>query len=65
VFAISAEVCGAAFQVAPISVKHKALCVSCSWQDSIVDVELAEAIVADLERWLRFLGTSCVSSTRT
>jgi hypothetical protein len=56
VFAISAEVCGAAFQVSPISVKGKALCVSCSWQNCVVDVKIAEAIVVDLERWLRFLG---------
>jgi hypothetical protein len=62
VFAISAEVGGAAFQVAPISVKDKALCVSCSWQDCIVDVKLAEALVADLERWLRFLGSSSSGS---
>ncbi|KAI1125454.1 hypothetical protein F5Y10DRAFT_247023 [Nemania abortiva] len=58
VFAISTEVCGAAFQVSPISVKDGALCVSCSWQDCVVDLRLAEAIVADLERWLRFLGKS-------
>ncbi|KAI0186241.1 hypothetical protein EV127DRAFT_175282 [Xylaria flabelliformis] len=56
VFAISAEVCGAAFQVSPISVKNGALCVSCGWQECVVDGELGEAIVADLERWLRFLG---------
>lgn len=58
VFAISTEVCGAAFQVSPISVRDGALCVSCSWQDCVVDVKLGEAIVADLERWLRFLGRS-------
>ncbi|KAI1735623.1 hypothetical protein F4680DRAFT_452708 [Xylaria scruposa] len=56
VFAISAEVCGAAFQVSPISVRNGALCVSCSWQECVVDGELAEAIVADLKLWLRFLG---------
>lgn len=58
IFAISAEVCGAAFQVSPISVRDGALCVSCSWQDCVVDVKLGEAIVADLEGWLRFLGKS-------
>ncbi|KAI1111501.1 hypothetical protein F5Y14DRAFT_310715 [Nemania sp. NC0429] len=58
VFAISTEVCGAAFQVSPITVRGGALCVSCSWQDCVVDVKLGEAIVADLERWLRFLGRS-------
>lgn len=57
-FAISTEVCGAAFQVSPISVRDGALCVSCSWQDCVVDVKLGEAIVADLEAWLRFLGRS-------
>ncbi|TGJ82757.1 hypothetical protein E0Z10_g6005 [Xylaria hypoxylon] len=58
VFAISAEVCGAAFQVSPISVKDGALCMGCSWQDCVVDAKLAEAIVAGLELWLRFLGKS-------
>ncbi|TRX88986.1 hypothetical protein FHL15_010108 [Xylaria flabelliformis] len=58
VFAISAEVCGAAFQVSPISVRNGALCVSCSWQECVVDGELGEVIVADLRRWLRFLGES-------
>ncbi|RWA08647.1 hypothetical protein EKO27_g6458, partial [Xylaria grammica] len=56
VFAISAEVVGAAFQVSPISVKGGALCVSCSWQDCVVDAGLAGAVVADLDLWLRFLG---------
>ncbi|KAH8157336.1 hypothetical protein CIB48_g10909 [Xylaria polymorpha] len=56
VFAISAEVCGAAFQVSPITVRGGALCLSCSWQDCVVESKLAETIVADLARWLRFLG---------
>ncbi|KAI0811872.1 hypothetical protein GGR55DRAFT_678092 [Xylaria sp. FL0064] len=55
-FAISAEVCGAAFQVSPISVRGGALCMGCSWQDCVVDVKLGEAIVGDLERWLQFLA---------
>ncbi|KAI1298382.1 hypothetical protein F5Y03DRAFT_398168 [Xylaria venustula] len=55
-FAISAEVCGAAFQVSPITVRGGTLCMGCSWQDCVVELELAEAIVGDLERWLRFLG---------
>ncbi|KAI0425628.1 hypothetical protein F5Y09DRAFT_321236 [Xylaria sp. FL1042] len=55
-FAISAEVCGAAFQVSPITVRDGALCMGCSWQDCVVDLKLAEAMVVDLERWLRFLG---------
>ncbi len=58
VFAISAEVCGAAFQVSPISVKDGALCMGCSWQDCVVDAKLAESIIRDLDRWLRFLGKS-------
>ncbi|KAI1421142.1 alcohol acetyltransferase-domain-containing protein [Xylaria sp. FL1777] len=57
-FAISAEVCGAAFQVSLISVRDGALCIGCSWQDCVVDLKLAEAIVVDLERWLQFLGKS-------
>ncbi|KAI1360974.1 hypothetical protein F5Y08DRAFT_316070 [Xylaria arbuscula] len=57
-FAISTEVNGAAFQVSPISVKDGAMCVGCSWQDCVVGLELAEVIVADMERWLLFLGRS-------
>ena len=55
-FAISTEVNGAAFQDSPISVKNGAMCVGCSWQDCVVSLELAEAVVADMERWLLFLG---------
>ncbi|KAI1276916.1 hypothetical protein F5Y07DRAFT_364495 [Xylaria sp. FL0933] len=55
-FAISAEVCGAAFQVSPISVRDGALCMGCSWQDCVVDLKLGEAIVGDLRRWLQFLA---------
>ncbi|KAI0969505.1 hypothetical protein F4678DRAFT_438927 [Xylaria arbuscula] len=57
-FAVSAEVCGAAFQVSPITVRGGTLCMGCSWQDCVVELELAEAIVGDLERWLQFLGKS-------
>ncbi|KAI1348511.1 hypothetical protein F5Y01DRAFT_211771 [Xylaria sp. FL0043] len=55
-FAISAEVCGAAFQVSPISVRDGSLCMGCSWQDCVVNLKLGEAIVGDLERWLQFLA---------
>ncbi|KAI0390096.1 alcohol acetyltransferase-domain-containing protein [Xylariaceae sp. FL0594] len=55
-FSLSTEVCGAAFQVSTISVRGGALCVGCSWQDCVLDHELAETMVEELESWLRFLG---------
>ncbi|KAI0204470.1 alcohol acetyltransferase-domain-containing protein [Astrocystis sublimbata] len=56
VFATSTEVCGAAFQVSPISVRDGSMCVGCSWQDCVVDKRVGEGIVADLRQWLRFPG---------
>ncbi|KAI1177042.1 hypothetical protein F4777DRAFT_543532 [Nemania sp. FL0916] len=55
-FAVSTEVCGAAFQVSPISVVDGALCVGCSWQDCVVECALAEAMVGDLRRWLGLIS---------
>ncbi|KAK5633346.1 hypothetical protein RRF57_009060 [Xylaria bambusicola] len=57
-FAISTEVNGAAFQVSPISVRGGALRIGCSWQDCVVELGLAETIISDMERWLRFLARS-------
>ncbi|KAI0503424.1 hypothetical protein F5B22DRAFT_549957 [Xylaria bambusicola] len=57
-FAISTEVLGAAFQISPITVRGGALRVGCSWQDCVVERGLAETIISDMERLLRFLAKS-------
>ncbi|KAI0200212.1 alcohol acetyltransferase-domain-containing protein [Astrocystis sublimbata] len=50
---LSAEVPSAAFSVSAMTVKDEKMCVTCSWQDSAVDVGVGERLSADLERWLR------------
>ncbi|KAI1495705.1 hypothetical protein F5X99DRAFT_108706 [Biscogniauxia marginata] len=55
-FSFGPEATGAAMRIGLLSVKGRDLCVSCCWQDSVVDVKIGEALTADLERWLRYLG---------
>ncbi|RYP79873.1 hypothetical protein DL770_006478 [Monosporascus sp. CRB-9-2] len=56
-FALCADVGSAVFQLSPIAVKGGDLVVCCSWQESVVDSDLAERFVADLERWMKHLGS--------
>ncbi len=57
-FALSAEVASAVFMVSPIAVKGKELVVSCSWQDCVVDAGLGERLTANLERWIKQIGSA-------
>ncbi|RYP58601.1 hypothetical protein DL769_008888 [Monosporascus sp. CRB-8-3] len=56
-FALCADVASAVFQLSPIAVKGGDLVVYCSWQESVVDSGLAERFVANLERWMKHLGS--------
>ncbi|KAF2001664.1 hypothetical protein P154DRAFT_521697 [Amniculicola lignicola CBS 123094] len=38
--------------VSIMTVKGREMCVTCSWQDGVVEVGLGERLMADLERWL-------------
>jgi hypothetical protein len=40
-----------------MTVKGREMCVTCSWQDSVVDTELGERLTGDLERWLKEIGS--------
>ncbi|RYP10330.1 hypothetical protein DL765_008140 [Monosporascus sp. GIB2] len=56
-FVLGADVASAVFQVSPIAVKGGDLVVYCSWQDCVVDSDLAERFVANLEKWMKHLGS--------
>ncbi|KAH6645104.1 alcohol acetyltransferase-domain-containing protein [Truncatella angustata] len=50
---LSAEVPSAALSVSIMTVKDSQMCVTCSWQDCVVDASLGERLLSDLERWLK------------
>ncbi|RYP30683.1 hypothetical protein DL767_006099 [Monosporascus sp. MG133] len=56
-FALCADVGSAVFQLSPIAVKGGDLVVCCGWQKSVVDSDLAERFVANVERWMKHLGS--------
>ena len=54
---LSAETPSAALSVSIMTVKGRDMCVTCSWQDCVVDAEIGERLVGDLERWLKDIGS--------
>lgn len=54
---LSAETPSAALSVSIMTVKSREMCVTCSWQDCVVDAELSERLMGDLERWLKDVGS--------
>jgi hypothetical protein len=54
---LSAETPSAALSVSIMTVKGREMCVTCSWQDCVVDTELGERLTGDLERWLKEIGS--------
>ncbi|KAH7245286.1 alcohol acetyltransferase-domain-containing protein [Fusarium tricinctum] len=58
IFSQSASVSGPALTFSTISVKGGALVLSCSWQDGVVEDELAKGVSADIESWLNQLGAN-------
>lgn len=55
---LSAEVPSAAFSVSIMTVKGEEMCITCSWQDCVVDPGLGERLMGDLERWLNEIASS-------
>ncbi|KAI0551866.1 alcohol acetyltransferase-domain-containing protein [Xylaria curta] len=49
---LSAEVPSAALSVSIMTVKDEQMCVSCTWQDCVVDEGLVEHLMGDLKRWV-------------
>ncbi|KAI2617893.1 hypothetical protein GGR54DRAFT_607310 [Hypoxylon sp. NC1633] len=56
IFSLSHELQNGAICLCPMAVKDGDLYVTSNWTDGVVDTALAEGLMADLERWLRFLG---------
>lgn len=54
---LSAETPSAALSVSIMTVRGRQMCVTCSWQDCVVDTELGERLMGDLERWLKEIGS--------
>jgi hypothetical protein len=53
---LSAEVPSAAVSVSLMTVKHGEMCVTCSWQDGVVDERVGERLLSDLEKWVKEIG---------
>ena len=54
---LSTEVSSAAISVSIVTVKGEQMCVTCSWQDCVVDSGLGERLAGDLQRWLNQIGS--------
>ncbi|KAI1404037.1 alcohol acetyltransferase-domain-containing protein [Hypoxylon fuscum] len=53
-FIMCANVVSSAIGISTATLKGGDLIVTCTWQDCVIDVNLGEAFVANLERWLKF-----------
>lgn len=53
---LSTEVPSAAISVSILTVKGEKMCVTCSWQDCVVDQDMGERLIGNLERWLNDIG---------
>ncbi|KAI5856148.1 hypothetical protein GGS23DRAFT_438082 [Durotheca rogersii] len=56
VFSISPQSTGSVFTLCPVAVKGGQLWVSCNWQACAMDKALGDAVMADIETWLRHFG---------
>ena len=53
---LSAQVPCAAFNVSVMTAKDKGMCITCSWQDGVVDGGTGHRLLCDLERWMKGIG---------
>jgi hypothetical protein len=53
---LSAEVPSATFSVSLMTVKDKQMCVTCSWQECVVEERVGDRLLSDLETWLNGIG---------
>lgn len=53
---LSAEIPSAAFSVAVMTVKDENMCITCSWQDCVVEPVLGQRLMGNLEQWLKEVG---------
>lgn len=55
-FSLCATVLGCMFKISVVSVKGKNLCIDLTWQDGVIDVGIADQLIADLEKWLHYVA---------
>lgn len=53
---LSAQVPCAAFNVSVMTANDKDMCLTCSWQDRVVDHKVGERLLVDLEKWMKDIG---------
>ncbi|KAJ8123124.1 hypothetical protein ONZ43_g845 [Nemania bipapillata] len=61
-FVLCANVVAAALNISVVSVRDGDLAVTCSWQDCVIDSELADEFVTELEKWLKYIPVSAQRS---
>ncbi|KAF2637147.1 hypothetical protein P280DRAFT_110377 [Massarina eburnea CBS 473.64] len=54
---LGAETPSAALSVSIMTVKGSDMCVTCTWQDSVVDAAIGERLIGHLKRWLEEIGS--------
>ncbi|ETS83652.1 hypothetical protein PFICI_05528 [Pestalotiopsis fici W106-1] len=54
---LSTEILSAAISVIIMTVKDEQMCVTCSWQDCVVEADIGERLLGDLERWINEIGS--------
>ncbi|KAF2733109.1 hypothetical protein EJ04DRAFT_295495 [Polyplosphaeria fusca] len=55
---LSAETPSAALSVSVVTVAKREMCVTCSWQEGVVEEGVGEQLMGDLERWMTDIGAS-------
>ncbi|KAH8722889.1 alcohol acetyltransferase-domain-containing protein [Phaeosphaeriaceae sp. PMI808] len=53
---LSAEVPSAAISLSIMTVKDEQMCVTCSWQEGVVEERVGEGLLRDLEAWVNEMG---------
>lgn len=56
-FTLSAQVPGPGIAVSVVTVKGGEMCVDVTWEEGVVEDKIGEQVAADIERWLRRIGT--------
>jgi hypothetical protein len=55
--ALGAEVPSAAFSISVVTVKDEQMCITCSWQDAVVEERVGQRLLWDLEGWLNEIAS--------
>lgn len=58
VFSLSVDITGPVFHISAMSLKGGKLTIQVSWQEGIVDDSVGEQLAADIEAWIKHVGSS-------